>query len=212
MQKRYGEEISLQNIYAFRVIGPDGSVVSQSMSPGDIERALAGAKLKYDPAEYHDKLRPTVELFEWNQYAAGNKALKKLLTHKDKEVAESAAKLQAAVTAEVGKWVEEAEAAADGEPVKAYDLYVRADAALPARDELGKKVSEALKKLKANKDVKAELDARKMLEKMHGVMPVATPTQRADVARFAASIAKKYPETPTGKKAAELAEDLKKGA
>lgn len=208
MEKRYGQEISLQNIYQFRVIGPDGKIVAYEMEAPEIEKALAGVKLKYDPAEYHAKVRPTVELFEWNQYAAGGKALEKLLTHKDKEVAGSAAKLRAAVKGEVGKWAEAADAAADGEPVKAYDLYAKVAAALPKDDELSKKADEAIKELKADKDVKAELDARKMFGKMLKAMAVATPNQRGDVARFAASVVKKYPDTPTAKKAAELAEEL----
>ena len=44
-------------------VGPDGSVVSQQMDAASVERALAGVKLKYDPAEYHAKLRNAVESF-----------------------------------------------------------------------------------------------------------------------------------------------------
>lgn len=208
MEKRYGQEISLRNIYQFRVIGPDGTIVGYKMEASEIEKALAGVKPKYDPEAYHAKVRPAVELFEWNQYASGGKALKKLLTNKDKAVAESAAKLQAAVKAEVGKWADEAEAAADGEPVEAYDLYTKVADALPKDDALSKKAAAAMKKLKANKDVKAELDARKMFAKMLNALAVATPRQRGEVAKFAAGIAKKYPDTPTAKKAAELAEEL----
>jgi peroxiredoxin len=210
MEARYGQTISLQNIYQFRVIGPDGKIVGYQMNAADIEKALAGVKPKHDPEQYHAKVRPAVELFEWNQHAAGNKALKKLLTNKDKEVAESAAKLQEVVKAEVAQWAEDAGTAADGEPVKAYDLYAKVAAALPKDDELSKKAAEAMKTLKTNKDVKAELDARKQYVKMLAAMGAAQPSQRAEVARFAAGIAKKYPDAPTGKKAAELAEELAK--
>ena len=210
MESRYGEAISLRNIAAYRVIGPDGNVVAQQMDAASIGRALAGVKPKFDPADYHAKLRGAVELFEWDQHAAGNKALKKLLTNKDKAVAESAAKLQEAVKADVATWAEEADEAAEKEPVEAYDLYTKVAAVLPAKDELAVKAKEALKALKSNKGVKAELNARKQYGKMLGAMAVATPEKRAEFARFAAGVAKKYPEAPTGKKAAELAEELAK--
>src|SRR5688572_17371259 len=147
-------------------------------------------------------------MYEWNQYAAGAKALKKLLTHKDKEVAESAGKLRDAVKAEAGTWVAEAEAAGDADPVTAYDLYAKTVAALPKEDELAKTADAAMKKLKSNEAVKAELDARKMYDKMLNAMSIASPSQRGDVARFAEGIVKKYPDTPTGKRAAELAKEL----
>lgn len=208
MEQRYGQTISLRNIYQFRVIGPDGKIVGYQMEAPEIDKALANVKPKYDPEAYHAKVRPAVEMFEWNQYAAGSKALKKLLKHKDKEIAASAAKLQAAVKAEVAKWAEDAAAASDEEPVKAYDLYAKVAGALPRTDELSKKAAAALKQLKSNEEVKAELDARKQYARMLTAMGNAQPTQRAEVARFAAGIARKYPDSPTGKKAAELAEEL----
>lgn len=208
MEKRYGQEISLRNIYQFRVIGPDGRIVGYKMEAPEIEKALADVKLKYDPEDYHAKVRPAVQMYEWNQYAAGNKVLKKLLGHKDKEVTESAAKLRDAVKAEAGTWVADAQADIEAAPVTAYDLYGRVVAALPKEDELAKQADEAMKKLKATDAVKAELDARKMYEKMLNAMSVASPKQRAEVARFAEGIEKKYPDTPTGKKAAELSKEL----
>jgi hypothetical protein len=40
MQTRYGFEISLRNIYQFRIIGPKGEIVGMSMEPAAIEKAL----------------------------------------------------------------------------------------------------------------------------------------------------------------------------
>ena len=90
-------------------------------------------------------MRPAVELFEWNQYPAGMKSLRSLLKHKDKEVADSAAKLMEAVKAEAAEWMGDAEAAKDAEPVKAYDLYSKVVAAFGPADELAKTAAEALK-------------------------------------------------------------------
>jgi hypothetical protein len=208
MEKRYGETLSLQNIWQFRVIGPDGKVSGYTMDPADIDKALTKVELKYKPEHYHAKVRPAVELFEWNQYPAGMKSLRSLLKHKDKEVADSAAKLLEAVKAEAAEWMGEAEASKDAEPVKAYDLYSKVVATFGAADELAKPAAEALKALRANDAVKKELDARKAYDKVVNVMATATQKQKPDVAKFAADIAKKYPDTPTGRKAEALQKEL----
>ena len=65
-----------------------------------------------------------------------------------------------------------------------------------------------LKKLKGSKPVKNELAARKMYEQLYGVMGRATPAQKGQVIGFCQNIAQKYPDSPTGKLAADLAHDL----
>src|SRR5688572_27576043 len=157
MERRYGQTISLQNIWQFRIIGPDGKISGYKMDPAEIDEALANVQLKYNPDDYHAKLRPAVEQFEWNRYAAGMGTLRGLLKNKDKEVADSAAKLLEAVKAEGTQWLADADAAMEEEPVKAYDLYAKASTAF-GPDELGKKGAEGLKKLKTNEKVKAELE------------------------------------------------------
>jgi peroxiredoxin len=208
MEKRYGQTISLQNIWQFRVIGPDGKIAGYKMEPADIDKALAKVELKYNADDYHAKVRPAVELLEWNQYPAGVKLLRSLVKNKDKEVADSAAKLMEVVKADATKWMGEAQAAADAEPVRAYDLYSKVVATLGPADELAKPAAEALRTLKSNEAVKKELEARKMYDKVINVMAMATPKQKAEVAKFAADIARKYPDTPTGKKAEELQKEL----
>jgi hypothetical protein len=56
--------------------------------------------------------------------------------------------------------------------------------------------------------VTAELAARKMYDALAPVMSKATAKQKQEVAAYCQSIAKKYPDTPTGKKAAALAEEI----
>lgn len=208
MERRYGQTISLQNIWQFRVIGPDGKVSGYRMEPEEIDKALEKVELKYNPDDFHAKVRPAVEQFEWNQYPAGMRTLKGLLKHKDKEVVDSATKLMEAVKAEGEKWLSDAEAAAVEDPVKAYDLYAATAGAFGPADDLGKTANDGLKKLKADEKVKAELDARKMYDRMINAMGMATAKQKPEVAKFAESIVKKYPDTPTAKKAEELKQEL----
>ncbi|HZL37146.1 MAG TPA: hypothetical protein VFC78_17635 [Tepidisphaeraceae bacterium] len=134
--------------------------------------------------------------------------LKPMLRDHDKAVAADAQKLLADVKAEGEKWKDEAEKIADDKPVEAFVLYSRVAEAFTG-DELGKSVAAPLKKLRTNKAVKDEMGARQMFAQVTMAMSKAKPEQKARVAQFAESIAKKYPEAPTGIKAAALAEELK---
>lgn len=93
------------------------------------------------------------------------------------------------------------------DPVKAYDLYAKTAAAFTG-DDLGKKADAALKPLRSNKTVTAELAARKMYDQLANVMAAANPKRKMELAGFCHNIATKYPNTPTGNKAAALAEEL----
>ncbi|HZL37145.1 MAG TPA: TlpA disulfide reductase family protein [Tepidisphaeraceae bacterium] len=72
METRWGEHISLENIYQFKVIGPDGKLAAYR--PEDIERLAADAKWKYKDKGYNRKLSGAVDAFEWNQYSSGHVA------------------------------------------------------------------------------------------------------------------------------------------
>ena len=209
MQHRYGQQISLRNIYQFRVIGPDGNIVAHSMDPAAIEKALAKVKWKYKDGGYDPKLNNIIELLEWNQYAPALAQLKPLTKSGNKTVAESATKLWEAVKAEGQQWIQEAEKAktAEENPVKAFDLYSKVANAF-AGDDLAKTADAALKPLRADKTVIAELAARKMYDQLNGVMANANPKKKQEIAGFCHKIATQYPQTPTGKKAAALAEQL----
>ena len=209
MQARYGMEISLQNIYQFRVIGPDGTVVARNsnMNPADIEKALTNAKWKYKDGGYHAGLNPIIDLLEWNQYEPALRQLKPAAKAGNKAIQESAGKLLEAVRAEAKGWLAEAAKASETDPVRAHDLYARV-AACFAGEDLGKQADGALKTLATNKVVVAELAARKMYDGIAAASAKAQKGQKAQFVTQATTIAKKYPDAPTGKLAATLAEDL----
>jgi peroxiredoxin len=209
MERRYGENISLQNIYQFKVIDPDGQVVG--FTPGAIDKAAEDVKWKYKESGYDKKLNQAVECFEWNQYEAGMKALRPHLKSTDKTVAASAQKLFAEIKAEGEKWKTDADAAVESNPVLAHDLYARI-ATVFAGDDLAKSVDAPLKKLKTVPAVKDELAARKQWGELAGALSNATPAQKGQVIQFCQTLAKKYASTPTGAKARALAEELQGNA
>src|SRR4051812_32058677 len=176
------------------------------MTPEAVESALKNVKWKYKDAGYDPKLNNVVELLEWNQYEAAVRQLKPL-TKAPKGVGESATKLMEAVKAEGKGWLDEADKAKESDPVKAYDLYARVSAVFPG-DDMAKTADAAAKGLKSNKAVADELAARAMYQSLTTAMAKATLNRRAEVAGFCQQIAKKYPNAPTGKKAADLAKDI----
>ena len=125
---------------------------------------------------------------------------------------ESAKLLFEKVKKTVGEgWATEADAAATDDKPKAVDLYTKLAACFPD-DALGKHAAEAPKKLKTDKAVMNALAARRMYGQLYTVMSKATSQQKSDVIAFCNSISQRYPESPTGQKAAALAKELEGAA
>jgi peroxiredoxin len=211
MESRYGTKLSLNNIWQYRVIGPDGKVVDFDMSKPSVEKALG--KVKEEPRYlghgYDAKLDAAADAFEWGQHAAGMKLLTPLRRASSKSVADSANKLFADVRKEADAWKAEAESAAKDEPLKAYDLYARITNTFPNED-VAKAVIEPMKRLGQVKSVAAELAARKAFADLETKLSRLTPAQRPAAAKACQDFAKKHPGTPSAEKAAALASELSK--
>jgi peroxiredoxin len=209
MEARYGQKISLNNIWQFRVIGPDGKIVGFTMTEDVIQKALEKAEAKFDQAGYDAKLKPAAEAFERRQWEAGMKLLTPLRKSSTKAVAESANKLYEAVKSEGETWKSQAEQAAESDPVKAYDLSSRLVAVFPSEPAF-KDAAESKRKLANGKAVIAELAARKAYSAFLGSLASAAPGQEAQVAKLAQAFVKKHPGTPTAERVAELEKELPK--
>jgi hypothetical protein len=207
MQKRYGQKISLQNIWQMRIVGPDGKIVANNMTKEVLEKALTKVEGKYLGQEYDAKLGTALEAFEWGQYGAGMKLLTPARKSTNKDLAASAKKLYEVVKTQGEEWKSDADSAAESDPVKAYDLYSRV-ATVFTGDELGKSAAEPLKKLVKDKAVSAELAARKSFSQYLTSAARMTPPQKAAAVKMLQDIAKRHSGTPTADKAAELIKDL----
>lgn len=208
MEARYGQKISLKNIWQFRVIGPGGEIVGYEMDKATIEKALEKATWKYDPKDYDPKLKSALEALEWGQWDDGLKALAPLRRSTSKPVAESANKLYDVLKKEADEWRAEADKVAEAEPVKAYDLYARIALHFPTEPAF-KDVPEVKRKLALNKAVAAELNARKSYTQLRTVITTATPEQKAQVLQQSQAFLKKFKGTPTADKVALLIDELK---
>jgi hypothetical protein len=211
MQKRYGTEISLKNIWQYRVVGADGKIVGYDMSKEGVEKAVESTKAhwKYRGEKDDPKLLPALDQLEAAQYAAGGKLLTPLRKSTNKGVAEAANKVYDTLKTEGEEWKAEAEKGAEEEPVKAYDLYGKLSLVF-ANDALGKDAAEARKKLAANKAVAAELAARKAYDPIAGGIARLTPDQKKVLAQQLQTFLKKHKDTPTGEKADTLLKEIDK--
>ncbi len=207
MEKRYGTTISLKNIYQVRVIDPNGKVVANQMSDEAIDRALEMVKQDFDASAYHDKLSKVVAGFNAGEFAAALRELRRFEADRDEAVSTSAASLKQAVLAKAQGWKDEADGLAESDPFTAGKLYAKAGDAFPA-EELGKQSKARLRELSQHAAVKDEVAAQKMYARMTAAVNQIDKEQVPELVKFASQIAEKYPDTPTGKKAAALAKDL----
>ncbi|MBC8105569.1 MAG: redoxin family protein [Anaerolineae bacterium] len=201
MEKRYGQTISLNNIWQFRVVGPDGKVAGYKMELNEeyLEKAVAASTWKYKDQGYDAKLNPAIDLLEWGQYEQGVTKLRPFLKNANAEVAASAQKLFEALKTEGQQWMDEAAKAESENPIGAYDLYART-AATFAGDPLGEKAKGSLKAISAKQPVQDELAARKMYEGFVGAMAQSNPTNKTKLIELGKKIVQKYPSTPVANK------------
>ena len=212
MERAYGDHISLQNIYQFKVIGADGVVMGNDMSKTAIDAALKNVTWKYKEQGYDSRLNAIVEAFEWNQFDAGMRQLRPLMKTGDKTLKESANKLFEQVKTNEGeKWKADADKAMETKPSEAFDLY-SALSSVFAGDDLGKAADVALKTLKKNKDVQQELLARQAWAQMASAIPRVTAAQRQQVLVSCNAIINQYPKTPTAERTLAYAKLVEAGA
>jgi peroxiredoxin len=209
METMYGQDISLNNIYQFRIIGPDGRIVGYEMTTAAVEQALSRVKWKYRDEGYDPALNQVIALLEWNQFEPGVRLLQPMRKSSTKTLAASAEKLYQAVHAEGEAWMKSADTLLESKPARAYDLYTKV-AAVFAGDELGKSAAESLKTLANNPKVQAELSARQMYAQLYDAVPRASLKQKGQIIDFCRGINAQYPDTPTAAKAARLADALEK--
>ena len=196
MEKRYDQTISLNNIWQFRVIGPDGKVAGYNMEVNDkyLESAVAASTWKYKEQGYDAKLNPAIDLLEWGQYEQGMTKLRPFLKNANADVAASAQKLFEALKTEGQQWLDEAAKAESDKPILAHDLYART-AATFAGDALGDQAKASLKATDAKQQVQDELAARKMYESFVGAMAQSNLSNKGKLIEIGKKIVQKYPSS-----------------
>jgi peroxiredoxin len=212
MEKLYKTQISLNNIYQFRVIDPEGNIVGYTMDAPTINEALAKVKPSvaskaYNPDDYDAALKPVVERLNIGNHEDAMKGLSRLLRDRDETVKASAKVLNEAVLAQAKGWVEEADQLVDTDPFEARSLYTKASDLFP-RESFAKDVRKKLTLLKSNQTIKDESSARKMYVKVLKAIDKMKPEQTPELIAYLKKIFEDYPDTPTGNRCAKMAANL----
>jgi hypothetical protein len=221
MEKRFGQSVAGRKAVRFAIIGAAGSQVGGGaimetagkgtlMYKDVVEDALAkqSPEWKFSPKDYDAKLHPALEQFEWGQYENGVKLLAAFRAKgASKKLKASADQLFDEVKKQVAGWKEEADKSVESKPVQAYDTYMRITKLFP-KDDLAKEVAEPLKKLKMNKAILKELEARKVMAKVELQMSQMSPAQQKAAIALCKDVAKRFPGTPTAEHAEAMAKEL----
>ena len=209
MQDRYGFKISLQNIMQFRVVDAAGKINGFSFDDKSIEQVIAKAPVeqKYTSMNLDAKFVPVLDLLEYGQYPIAMKQVSTFKKTAKKNDLLAVTSIQEAVKKEVDQWTDDAESAKESDPVKAYDLYAKIAASMPG-EPIAKTATASMKKLEANKTVKAELTARTAYSKIAQAMSMATAAAKPAVAHALAEITRKHADTPTAIRAQALVDEL----
>jgi hypothetical protein len=213
MQQRYGFKISLQNIWQFRIIDAEGKVQGFNLDEPTITQVIDRAKTdeKYLNMDLDAKFVPVLDLLEFGQHAV---AMKQVLAFKKTAKKNDLVAVNAihdAVKKDAETSSAEAEGLKESEPIKARDLYAKIAASLPT-DNLGKTATASMKKLDADKNVKAELTARTAYQQLVQKMSMLAPQQATQIkpalAHAFAEIVNKHTGTPTAARAQALVDEL----
>ena len=202
-----GQEISLQNIYQAQIILPDGKKQQGNWSDldGTVQRALAGAKWKIDPATIPAAFMPTWRQVELGQYSAAAPMLKKGLVTTNSEVKEAAKRVNGFVQEQIKAAVEKAsELKKSGDSWKAYQAY-KAVATGFAGHDLPAEVTLSGRELASSEAVKNEIEAAKMLEAIKRSFPAATnETAKKRILTRLEALAKKHGGTEAAEEAQQF--------
>jgi len=208
VEKAYvGAEISLQNIYQWVVIDPDGKparVGDEGGAEARIQQLLPSAKWTFDGIAVPDKLKPMARDLEFGFYDPGIADLASLAAKGSKELGEAAKAMYAKFTPLAEGGLERGKAAqAEGKPWVAYLEFERV-AAWFKKTDYEKQATSALAELKKDKVVKDELAARQLLEQAKGLLGSGKKAEAAQAQGLLQALTKKYPATEAAKEAGKL--------
>ena len=207
-EKALGTEISLQNIYQFYVIDPEGKVQGvgsdQKSAMAAVDRNLANAKMLFDGIAVPEKLKAAAREIEMGQYDPTVGELATLAQKGPKALQEAAQQMYGKLKPIAEGGIERAKAfEADGKKYAAYVEYSKVAAGFK-KTEYEKPANAALAELKKQKDVQDELAARQMLDQAKALLAGGKKADKPAADGILAVLQKKYPNSEAAKEAAKL--------
>ena len=212
-EKAYGISISLQNIYQWIVVDPEGnsSAVGSSVERVQtlVNQLLPKAKLFFEGIDIPARLKAQAAAIELGQFVPGISAVASLAKRGgSSEIATAAVEMFKRLIPMAEAGLERAVALeAEGKKFAAYKEYERV-ARWFKKTDYEKTASKKISTLKRDKTVRTEITAMKALDQAKSLLASKRTSDKKKGKAYLQAIAKKYPDTEAGKEAARLSSSL----
>ncbi len=208
-EKPFGFKISLQNIYQWTIIDPEGRLhrapFDEKAIAEDVDKYLATAKMTFDGISVPEKLKPMARELELGQYDPNLADLAGLAAKGPKDLQPAAQAMYEKLKPLAESGLEKAKSLeAEGKKYLAYVEYARV-AAWFRRTEYEKTATAAMAGLKKDKEVQDEIAAKGLLDQARSLMSSSKRADKESAPALLAMLQKKYPATEAAKEAAKLA-------
>ena len=204
-EKAYGLQISLQNIYQWVIVDPEGKRRNAGSDAKRVEQMvkdlLPQAKMLFDGITVPEKLKPLARDIEMGIYDPAVGEISSLSQKGSKDLQEAAKAMFEKLKPMAEGGIERAKAASGWEAYKEYERV----AAWFRKTDYEKTATAAMTELKKDKAIKDELAARQLLDQGRTLLASSKKAEKAQAQGVLQACAKKYPETEAGKEAARLA-------
>ncbi len=204
-EKAYGFKISLQNIYQWVIVDPEGKIrpvgADDKRAEQVIKDLLPQARMFFDGIPIPEKLKPLAREVEMGSYDPAVGELASLRQKGPKDLQEAAQAMYEKLKPLAEGGIERGKAAQGWAAYKEYERV----AAWFRKTEYEKTATTAMAELRKDKAVKDELAARQMLAQARRMLASSKKAEKAQAQGLLQACAKKYPGTEAGKEAAGLA-------
>ena len=207
-EKPFGFKISLQNIYQWYVVDPEGKLHSAPFEEAalrtDIDKYLATAKMTFDGVTIPDKLKPLARDLELGQYDPNLADLAQIAAKGPKDIQSAAQAMYEKLKPLAESGLEKGKALeGEGKKYLAYLEYSKV-AAWFKRTDYEKTAMAALAPLKKDKEVQEEIAAKAMLDQAKSLLSSSKKGDKESASVLLGMVQKKYPSTEAGREAAKL--------
>jgi thiol-disulfide isomerase/thioredoxin len=207
-EKPFGFTISLQNIYQWFFIDPDGKLrrapMGEKAVAAEIDQMLPQAKFLLDGITVPEKLKPMAHDLELGQYDPAVSELASLAAKGPKDLQPAAQAMYDKVKPMAESGLEKAKAfEAEGKKYLAYVEYARV-AAWFKKTDYEKTATASMIALKKDKEVQDELAAKALLDQAKALLSSPKKGDKEGAAPILAALQKKYPNSEAAKEAAKL--------
>jgi hypothetical protein len=207
-EKTFGFKISLQNIYQWYIIDPEGKLhcapFEEKALTADIDQYFSTAKMTFDGITIPEKLKSLSRELELGQYESNIADLAGLASKGPKDLQPAAQAMYDKLKLLADAGLERAKALeAEGRKYPAYVEYAKVASSFK-RTDYEKTATTAMAGLKKDKEVQEEVAAKAMLDQAKALMSSSKKAEKESAPALLAALQKKYPNTEAGKEAAKL--------